>query len=151
MSNVRRMYSWEILEILPLLHKFNVESGYGYPIDDRAVMTGLVDLILAKRGVVIVHVHEGKIVGVLGAMITTFFGSTTERTSELFFYIEPEHRGGTFAARMVKQYISWAKERGIDRCQLIALSSTDTEGKVRQFYEALGFSQVETAFEIRNH
>ena len=151
MNHVRRLYSWEILEILPLLHKFNEESGYGYPIDDTTVLHSLVDLILTKRGVVMVHIVDNKIVGVLGGMITTFFGSQTERASELFFYIDPEFRGGSAAVRMVKCYIEWSKEVGVGRCQMIALASTDTEGKVRQFYEHLGLNLVETAFEIRNH
>lgn len=149
MNRVRRLFSWEVIEILPLLHKFNEECGYGYELDEGESIRELATMILSQTGVVFVHVVDDRIVGALGGQITTFPGTKAKRASESFFYIDPDHRGGTAAVRMVKGYIQWAWERGVNRCQMVALSSTDTEGKVRQFYEALGFTQVEMGFEIR--
>lgn len=143
------MYSWEVLEILPLLHRFNEESGYGYPVSDDKLVGWVLNSVLSRKMVVFVQIVNNKIVGVLGGHIAAYTGSEKERASEAFFYIEPEHRGGLAAVRMMKGYIDWAWERGMDRCQMTALSSTDTEGKVRQFYESLGLKLVEQAFEIR--
>ena len=147
--SVRRMYSWEVLEILPLLHKFNEESGYGYPVSDDKMVGWILNSVLSRKMVVFVQIANTRIVGVLGGHIAPYTGSETERASEAFFYIEPEFRGGLAAVRMMKGFIGWACERGVDRCQMTALSSTDTEGKVRKFYESLGLKLVEQAFEIR--
>lgn len=146
---VRRMFSWEILEILPLLEKFNEESGYGYEIDHREFLAWWAPAILEGRAATFVKVSGKEIVGILGVQISAFPGSKALRSGEVFFYIEPEHRNGMGAVKMIKQYIQWAKDKGVPKCQMVALSSTDTEGKVRQFYESLGFHQVEIGFELK--
>lgn len=148
MSCVRAIYSWEILEILPLIEKFDAESGYGYGIDKQEFVDSWVNLIRSKQGIIIAKFKDGRIVGALGAVTQRAPWSTQIKAQEAFFWIEPEFRGSPSSARMVKNYIQWATSLGIKRIQIVALCSTDTKDKVGQFYEAMGFGLVEQGFEI---
>lgn len=142
---IRTLYSWDIPDVIPLLVLFNAEAGDIYPFDARGTEIFLRQIYAQQSGTIIAAYLDNELVGVLGAVITFYPGTDVKRANELFFFILPERRGGSTAARMVKAYEKWAfNEKGAVSAQAVSLKVTDPDGKVSGFYEALGYAEVET-------
>lgn len=62
--------------------------------------------------------------------------------TDLLMYVEPDHRGGMIAARLVKKYIKWAKDLGVRYIQLGQSTGTGSIERVAKFYEGMGFKTV---------
>lgn len=98
---------------------------------------------LVTHGFVIVAEKDGQVVGaLLGDVVTPWF-STKRMGVEYAVYIEPEHRNGLMAARMINQWAQWCKEQGAVQCRP-GISTGNFE--VARLYEALGFKQCGMAF-----
>jgi GNAT superfamily N-acetyltransferase len=63
--------------------------------------------------------------------------------SELFWWIEPEYRGGTAALRLIEDYERWARQKG---CGIVAFSMFEGDDKVQRVLERRGFKHMESAF-----
>ena len=88
-----------------------------------------------------VYIKDDEIVGMMvGTCVPHFFGSDKVAT-ELLLYIDPEHRGGLAAARMIKSFVRWAQAQ--DAKEILVGSSTGIHPrKTGAIYKALGFSEV---------
>jgi len=60
---------------------------------------------------------------------------------DLGWYVDPEHRGGTAAVRMVRDFEAWAKSKGA-RCVLLAQTTAINVDRTRQWCEALGYTVI---------
>lgn len=90
-----------------------------------------------------VAVEDGKIIGGLGASISSYIFSYEAIAQDYFFYIAPEKRNLKLATELVAAYTDWAKERKVKRVQL----SNSMGVNVKTFpklAERLGFKQTGT-------
>jgi GNAT superfamily N-acetyltransferase len=60
--------------------------------------------------------------------------------SELFLWVEPEHRGS--GVRLIRRGEQWARDQGAEFMHLVSPSRA-----VNALYERLGYTQVETEFQ----
>lgn len=87
-----------------------------------------------------VHVCDGErgITGVMVAAITPHWFSSDLIASDLALFVRPEARGTMTAARLIKAYTTWARERGATLLQAGVTTGVHTEETAR-LYEHMGY------------
>jgi GNAT superfamily N-acetyltransferase len=97
-------------------------------------------LIENPAGAVFVSEQAGEVVGMIGLLQFQHPISGESTVSELFWWVEPEHRG--HGVRLLKRAERWARSIGAERLHMIAPTS-----QVGALYEALGYELLETAYQ----
>jgi len=82
--------------------------------------------------------RDGKCIGFVSAVISSFFFSEYERASDVGFYILPEHRGGRTAFKLLKAIEDWAKEMGAKELFMGHSVGGNIEG-MKKFYVHNGY------------
>lgn len=102
-------------------------------------------LIEIDHGFVKIVVHEDEVVGALVAVLTDIPINDLIFAQELMFWIEPEHRKGKTALKLVDEYVEWATNKG---CNFIRLSELDKvlDGRAGLLFKRKGFKPIETAY-----
>lgn len=91
-----------------------------------------------------------ELIGLLGGMVYPDLNTGEEIATELFWYVLPEHRGGSGAVRLVKRFKEWAKNHGAVRWRFIHMLAPDEKPesvKLAGFYEKLGMRPLEVCFD----
>lgn len=126
-------------------------SGAGF--DDPAGVTGFVfpfradyaeRLFLAHlrgRSLAIVHDVDGRAEGVLMATAYEHKFGPVWLANETAWWIDPAHRGGTAAPRMLDAYEKWAAAQG---CQFAGMAGMGDDPAVMKLYLRRGYRCAET-------
>jgi GNAT superfamily N-acetyltransferase len=89
---------------------------------------------------------ENQVVGSVGALAVPLYGNLSVLVaSELFWYVEPEHRNSGIGKLMLDGIEKAAKERGVHVFSMMALESVEPE-KAAAIYNRLGYVPTEHAF-----
>lgn len=83
--------------------------------------------------------HAGQLTGMIGLFVYEHPMSGERTASEMFWWVEPEHRG--HGVRLLKVARGWAKSAGATTIQMVAPGDD-----VERFYQRLGYTKVETAY-----
>lgn len=97
-------------------------------------------LLDGETGVIFVSEHEGDVVGMIGLLAFLHPIAGELSVSEVFWWVEPEHRGG--GVRLLKRAEAWAREIGAVKLFMVAPTA-----EVGQLYERLGYASLETCYE----
>jgi len=94
---------------------------------------------------------DGELIGGLGVLLAPDQNDGRLAANEFFWYIDPAHRGGTGALRLLKRFEQWAVERGAVECRLVhLLTGGEMESphsiKLATLYRTLGYRPVEVAW-----
>lgn len=84
-------------------------------------------------------VLDGEIVGFMCGYIGETFLNNQTNAYEQGLFVAPEHRGGTVAVRLVKNFEAWAKSRGAANIWL-GQSVGQNMASTLKFFERLGYS-----------
>lgn len=110
--------------------------------DAGAVLDGLTALIGSPIGVTLVQEKEGSVVvGAIGGLVGPHFVSGGLAASELFWWVEPEHRGS--GVRLLFAYEAEAKRRGATVSSMIA---PDGSEDVESIYRRRGYRRAEAYY-----
>lgn len=107
----------------------------------------LAGLVEAQMGFVWVSEDGGRVVGGLAAMAFQHWCSDDIMASDLGLFMEPKHRGGAAAARLVRQYHAWAKGVGAKLIQQGVTTGVHTDQTVR-LLERLGMERCGVILEV---
>ncbi|HVV59676.1 MAG TPA: GNAT family N-acetyltransferase [Gaiellaceae bacterium] len=83
----------------------------------------------------------GELVGYLGGALGTYPFCDEILAHDLGFYVAPEHRRSSAAARLARAFVAWARHKGAREVQLAVSSGVDVE-RIGAFYERLGLNKV---------
>jgi len=108
--------------------------------DDDAVRACMTGLLTTPEAGLFVAENAGLVVGMIAVLVFGHPLSGERIASELFWWVEPEHRGG--GIRLMKRAETWAQRRGAVKMQMIA--PTEQVGRV---YEALGYTRIEEVYQ----
>lgn len=102
-------------------------------------------LIEIEQGFVKIVVKDDEVVGALIAVMSDIPINDLIFAQELMFWIDPEHRTGRTALKLVDEYIDWATNVG---CNFIRLSELDNVlgGRAGVLFKRKGFEPTETAY-----
>lgn len=81
---------------------------------------------------------DGKLVGFMCGHLSETFLNNQVNAYDNGLYVVPEHRGGSLAVRLIRNFESWAKAQGAQNiwiCQCVAHEIDST----RRFFERLGY------------
>lgn len=97
-----------------------------------------------QTGLVALYEDKGLIVGVKTEML---FGTET-LTSELCWYVAPEHRNSRIGLELIALYEFWSKEIAkADHCQMALIGDGQ---RLERYYQKKGYQAVEQAFVRKN-
>lgn len=136
----------DIPDILRLSAEMHLESRYRtlpYSSDKFAAL--LRRLIDSPDGMVAVAEKDGQIVGTIAAVITEHYFADAHISYELGLYVEKAHRGTLAGYRLAKEYIGWARSKGVDQIDMGITTGIDEE-RTGRMYERLGLKHVGIVF-----
>lgn len=103
-------------------------------------------LIKAKVGFMWLLTHDDVPVGGIGALVSPDLCDGELVLQEAFWYVSPEHRGGTAGIRLLKEVESFAKEAGVARMVMGRVHAADPNERVHGLLTALGYKPLETYY-----
>jgi GNAT superfamily N-acetyltransferase len=111
--------------------------------DNPEVTTRLAELFIENpQCKVLVSEEEGKITGLLAFVVFPHYYSGEITAGELMWYVEPEHRVGGIALRLLQEAETVARSMGAIRMQLTA--PTEALGAL---YKHCGYHQLEVLYQ----
>lgn len=138
----------EDLEVLTHIGEkfFNMtDLGKVTDYDPESLTFTLKGLIDGDSGVILVAEKNGKIIGVVGAVLAPFYFNLKHIVcQEFFWYVLEEHRGGSTGGRLFMAAERWAKDNGADSMCMVALGCNYEE--VSRFYIKKDYFKQETNF-----
>ena len=121
-------------------------SGYAAIIaENPAQMLAIGERLVSEpNGVLFVADLDGALVGMIGMLIFPHHLSGELTAGELFWWVEPSHRG--LGVRLMRRAEVWAVAHGAVAIQMIAPVADASIGRV---YERLGYVAIETGYQRR--
>ena len=111
--------------------------------NDQQYIENLLNKIIAGMGIIFLAEKDNAIIGMLIAgIINNFWNPEIKQCSEIAYWVEPKHRGGTAAYRLLKSYINECNkmiESG--RIQMYTMSKMISSPDLK--YEKFGLSKLE--------
>ncbi|SMG60161.1 GNAT family N-acetyltransferase [Cedecea sp. NFIX57] len=136
----------DIPEVIRLSETMHQESRYReLPYSGQKFAALLRRLIDSPDGMVAVAEKNGRIVGAIAAVITEHYFADAHISYELGLYVEKAHRGTLAGYRLAKEYIEWAKSKGVDQIDMGITTDIDEE-RTGKMYERLGLKHVGIVF-----
>lgn len=136
---IRDAVEADVPRLIEMGERFHRESSYGKHLaENHAQFEVLARKIVADGGVLVID--DGDLVGMIGYFIFPHFLSAEIIAGEVFWWIEPEHRGEGKA--LLKAAESKAKLAGAQKMQMIAPNP-----RVGKLYERSGYEFVESAYQ----
>jgi GNAT superfamily N-acetyltransferase len=132
--------------VLVPARKFFDASGYGdvTTFDDDSFRITFSNLL--SGGVCLVAETGEEIVGIAGAVAYPLFFNRSHITGqEMFWWLNPEHRGTTVGWRMFTGLEDWAREFGCKTFSMLALESLSPE-EVGSMYRRAGYRKSENSY-----
>lgn len=94
--------------------------------------------------------RDDELVGGIGGICVADLTSGDMAANELFWYVHPSARGGSWPLRLVARFREWGKELGAVRLRMVHMlveGDDPMAGKLPKFYERLGLRACDVAFD----
>ncbi len=102
----------------------------------------LQQMIAADNGRVFVAVRDDIVVGMMGGYVLEYFFSHDKFATDLYVYVAPPYRGGSFFTRLVVAFEQWAI--ALDANEIVVGISTEVEAeRTASLYERLGYRRIQ--------
>ena len=110
-------------------------------IDPKTLRNNLQVCILSAEHFVLVVELEGEIEGVFIGVTHQLWYSKKKQATDLFFYVT--EKGTGWGAKMMRRFISWAKENpGVEEIMLGISSGIGDTDRTRKLYERMGAVKI---------
>lgn len=153
-TSIRSATMDDVPRIVEMAERFYATSGYpdfyGPMAKESAAGLAIITMQGAPEfgvepGVMLVAEHEGELVGMACVHIDRFlFNSSVKVGHELAFWIEPEHRGGRLAARLLCEIETAVAARGATVNRMATLATSPPQAAA--IYERMGYTRSESFY-----
>ena len=110
-------------------------------IDPKTLRNNLQVCILSAEHFVLVVELEGEIEGLFIGVTHQLWYSKKKQATDLFFYVT--EKGTGWGAKMMRRFISWAKENpGVEEIMLGISSGIGDADRTRKLYERMGAVKI---------
>ena len=142
MASVRHALEADVPAMVELGRRMHAESPTYRELSyspEKAAALGLrvVGTLLNPGGALVAEVN-GRIVGMLAGYVVEHWFSHDKVASDYVLYIDPEHRGGMTAVRLIRAFERWAIAQGATVLLPGVSTGVKTE-QTRDLYRALGY------------
>lgn len=134
----------DVPRLVAMFQQFVASSQYEkYVGRDPAFCTVQMSRIVASEEAIIYVVEQDSaVIGMLGGVVFQQPFSGEIIASELFWWLDPDHRG--HGGWLLKRFEKWAAGKGATRVQMMAPID---KPRVAQTYEGLGYSETERVWQ----
>jgi predicted N-acetyltransferase YhbS len=141
---VRDAVEYDLPALVRFGKHFAKAAPYGGAADETAVVTQL-RRCLADRLAFIAEVGGQVVGGIVGISTALWYAPQVRLASELAWWVEPQHRGGSAALRLLRAFEDRARSTGHQRCAMMMIVALggDTLDKL---YKRLGYNLVEQSY-----
>lgn len=122
---------------------FDKPSGFTFPFDAAYAERFFLQHLNNPNATSIVNDVDGVAQGILSAISYEHPYGPVRVAQETMWWIDPAHRGGTAALRMIDSYGDWARSQG---CRFTGLAGMGEDPAVRILYERRGYAAEELHF-----
>lgn len=126
--------------LVELGRQMHAEGSYASMPFDPNVLTATLAKV-REVGFICVHESDGRVDGVMVAVMAPSWFGPGKTASDLALFVEPQARGGTAAYRLVEAFVRWATHHGVHAMYLGITTAVHPEQTGRLF-EKLGFARV---------
>ena len=92
---------------------------------------------------------NGELIGMMVGYIGDYHFSPQLIANDIALYVHPDHRGGSAASRLLKQFIEWAQGHEVHEiCLGVSVGVNDE--LVGRLYRKFGFEEVGSIYKRRN-
>lgn len=139
---IREATADDIPRLVDMGRRFLTETVYaGRVLVNPAAMARTLRLLLeSDAGALFVSEQDGTVTGMIGLLVFEHPITGERAAQELFWWVEPEHRG--YGIRLLKRGEQWAAAVGAQHLHMIAPTAA-----VGQLYERLGYGYLEAAYQ----
>jgi GNAT superfamily N-acetyltransferase len=138
---IRKATAEDIPRMVEMGRRFREESTYSkYMADNPECMTKLGENLLKCGGILVIE-ESGALVGMLGWVLHDHFISGERFAGEVFWWVEPEHRGD--GIKLLNAAKAESKAAGAKYMQMIAPTK-----RIAAAYRHMGFEFVESTYQI---
>lgn len=130
----------DIPRILEMGHRFNENSPYAKVLKVSDVAMDLLAKKLIPQEWLLLAEFDGEAVGMIGFYVYPHFLSGEIVAGEIFWWMEPEHRGA--GKQLLRAAEDEARKCGAKSMQMIA-----PDPRVGKLYERIGYSYVESTYQ----
>lgn len=144
---IRRATPGDLEALISMGHKFFGASGYAdIARFDEASFRATLYQLMGDNAVCLVAEIGGQVVGAAGALAYPFYFDASHKTGqEVFWWLDPEHRGGQTGIRLFADLEAWAREQGCRTFTMIALDAVDA-ARVGRMYQRCGYRASEHSY-----
>jgi len=137
----------DILDITIAAKMFSKETNHPAlnTINPNKVANSLQQLIDSELGLVKVACFNNEIVGAIAGVVTELPINDLVISQELMLWLDPSHRNGKTAPKLIDAYVAWSTKMGCDFARLSALDAV-LEGRAGVLFKRKGFVEIETAY-----
>ena len=90
------------------------------------------------------------LIGGIGGIVVADLTSGEMTVNELFWYVQPDARHGTWPLRLIKELRSWGKSHGATRLRMVHIlmpNESASTVKLAHVYRQLGLRPIEVAYD----
>ena len=128
-----------IMEVAKDAHEKSLSNSVA--IDPKTLRNNLQVCILSAEHFVLVVELEGEIEGLFIGVTHQLWYSKKKQATDLFFYVT--EKGTGWGAKMMRRFISWAKESpGVKEIMLGISSGIGDTDRTRKLYERMGAVKI---------
>lgn len=149
--NIRPGNKFDLYEILRLVEAFVMESHLPDNIKqnlDTTYVNKLYHHLILGGGLILVIEHENKLIGMIaGIKSPNIWNEHDQSLREIMFYIEPEHRKGRVAYKLLIEY-NKAAQQLLDAKKISNYTMTKNQFTDKIDYSRFGYNKIEETWAI---
>ena len=140
---IRKAVNQDVSKIVELCKKAHEESKITTaPLDPKTLRTNVQICVLSAEHLVLVVEIDDNIEGMIIGVTHQLWYSRKKQATDLFFYTSKSIRGDGWGAKLMRRFISWAKENsGVKEIMLGVSSGIETD-RTKTLYERMGAIRI---------
>jgi GNAT superfamily N-acetyltransferase len=115
------------------------------PLDEPGYASYWMDCLRDNSGVIFLLEHEGEVAGGIGGVYSKEPLTGRRIAVELFWYVKPEYRGGSWPVRLLREFETWSVMAGCSHVCMIHMECSQPD-RMGEFYQRRGYQLFETVY-----
>lgn len=133
----------DLPKLTTLAEEFFASSAHLVAFDPAVFGNTWREILTAGVGVIFVSFEDDVPTGAIGGMSYKDPNNARQTASEMFWFVRPDARG--IGVALYVEFENWARSRHCVDIRMVHLSDS-MPAKVKRFYEAIGYREVETHY-----
>jgi GNAT superfamily N-acetyltransferase len=145
-AEVRALERSEVALCLPMGGRFFAEAKLPGEWSDAAFLGQWQSFYDLGFGRIFGAMNGAGLVGVCGGLVAPDTNTGQRRATELFWWLDPEHRRGSLALRLMRAFEEWAEAEGCEAVSFAFIHGTGREEVLDRWYRRRGYRPLETHY-----